>query len=85
MTAQRQAIFDALVRSAPHGFGAERQRAFIAGDGDLLLADLKMDSLSIMEFCIAIELATGVPLVPEQLARLPTVSAVEQCLLQSAR
>ena len=39
-----------------------------------------MDSLGEMEFCIAIELSTGVTLLPPQLAELGSTDAVERLI-----
>jgi hypothetical protein len=39
-----------------------------------------MDSLGEMEFCIAIELKTGVTLLPAELAELKSTDAVERCI-----
>jgi len=47
------------------------------------LADLQMDSLAEMEFCIAIELSSGVTLVPSELAGLSTTDAVEARIRQA--
>ena len=74
----RQAIFEALKAAAPHTFNAERRRSFLAEGSDLNLADLDLDSLGQMEFCISIELSTGVTLLPSQLAQLASTDAVER-------
>jgi len=42
-----------------------------------------MDSLAQMEFCISLELSTGVSLVPSQLAKLASTDAVEQRIRQA--
>ena len=39
-----------------------------------------MDSLGEMEFCIQIELSTGITLLPPQLAALASTDASERCL-----
>jgi hypothetical protein len=49
---------------------------FLAGDLDLTLAELEMDSLAKMELCIAIEVGTGVSLAPEELDRYGTLGAL---------
>ena len=46
---------------------------FAAGETDVPLAALGIDSLAAMELCIAIEVHTGVTLVPEELARIATL------------
>ena len=74
----RQAVFDALKVAAPAVFTGTLRESFLADGLNLSLADLEMDSLAQMEFCIALELSTGVSLVPSQLAELASTDAVEQ-------
>ena len=74
----RKAIFEALKTAAPRTFDAELRNAFLERDTDLRLADLELDSLGQMEFCIAIELSTGVTLLPSQLAELGSTGAIER-------
>ena len=74
----RQVIFDALKAAAPRTFDQGLRSAFLERDANLRLADLEMDSLGQMEFCIAIELSTGVTLLPSQLAELGSTDAVER-------
>jgi len=73
----RQAVFEALKIAAPGTFDEALRRAFLAEALNLKLADLHMDSLGEMEFCIAIELSTGVTLLPSELAELSSTDAVE--------
>ena len=78
-TAQiRQAVLEALRASVPGAFDDAVGRSFLAGDLDVDLDGLGMDSLARMEFCIAIELATGVTLLPAQLAELATTDAIQR-------
>jgi acyl carrier protein len=49
---------------------------FLAGELDLELAALAMDSLAKMELCIAIEVGTGVSLAPEELDRYRSLGAL---------
>ena len=49
---------------------------FLAGELDLTFAELAMDSLAKMELCIAIEVATGVSLAPEELDRHESLGAL---------
>jgi acyl carrier protein len=72
------AVFEALRIGARSGFDDERRRRFLDEGASLLLADLDMDSLGRMEFCIAIELSTAVTLLPAQLAELGSTEAIEQ-------
>ena len=74
----RMAVFEALTIGARSGFNDERRRRFLDEGVNLLLADLDMDSLGQMEFCIAIELSTAVTLLPAQLAELASTDAIEQ-------
>ena len=73
----RQAVFDALKVAAPATFDEGLRRSFLAEGLNLKLADLNLDSLGEMEFCIAIELSTGVTLLPSELAELSSTDAVE--------
>ena len=73
----RQAVFEALKAAAPQTFNDNLRQAFLAGS-NLRLADLDLDSLAKMEFCIAVELATGVTLLPSQLAELASTDAIER-------
>ena len=74
----RQAIFEALKDAVPHTFNDELRKSFLADGLNLNFADLDMDSLGEMEFCIAIELATGITLLPSQLAELSSTDAIER-------
>jgi hypothetical protein len=74
----RQAVFEALKVAVPHTFGDELRRSFLADGLNLNLADLDMDSLGQMEFCIAVELSTGVTLLPSQIAELSSTDAIER-------
>lgn len=53
-----------------------RRRAFVAGERDFTIAELAMDSLARMELCIAIELCTGVSMLPEEVERHPSLGAI---------
>jgi len=73
----RQAVFAALKVAASGAFDDEMRRSFLADGSNLELVALEMDSLANMEFCIAIELSTGITLLPPQLAELATTDAIE--------
>lgn len=47
---------------------------------DVPMNELDMDSLDLMEFCIAIELSSGVPIVPNDLQRLRTLASVAEAI-----
>lgn len=48
-------------------------RRFLAGEGDVALDQLELDSLAAMEVCIGIEVNSGVELVPDQLRKIATL------------
>jgi hypothetical protein len=73
----RLAVFEALKVAAPAAFDEDKRRLFLEAGSNLELAALEMDSLADMEFCIAIELSTGVALLPSQLAALASTDAIE--------
>ena len=79
----RRALLDALRASVPGVFDDDQCRSFLAWELDVALDGLDMDSLARMEFCIAIELSTGVTLLPAQLAELATTHAVERRIRQA--
>ena len=62
---------------------------FLAGTRDVAFEDLEMDSLGAMELCIAVEVNTGVSIVPDDLTGLGTlgglVQAIERGELASGR
>ncbi len=73
----RLAVFEALKAAAPPGFTDEMRSSFLAEGSNLDLAQLGIDSLGAMEFCIAVELDTGITLLPAQLAELACTDAIE--------
>lgn len=77
---ERRAVYEALKVAVPASFDDAMRRSFLERDIDIDLAKLGMDSLALMEFCIAIELSTGVTLLPAQLAALASTNAVEEFL-----
>jgi acyl carrier protein len=79
----RQVVFEALKIAAPSAFTKELRRSFLADGLNLKLDDLDMDSLARMEFCIAVELATGVTLLPAQLTELASTDGIESWLRQA--
>ena len=52
------------------------RQPFLDGTLDATFEELGLDSLARMEVCIAIEVATGVSLAPEELARYATLDAL---------
>lgn len=74
----RLAVFEALKVAAPHAFSEEMRRSFLTAGSNIVLAEFDMDSLGEMEFCIAIELSTGISLLPPQLKELASTDAIER-------
>lgn len=73
----REAVIEGLEAGGVHPASrAEERRAFLAGERDFVIAELEMDSLARMELCIAIEIATGLSLAPEELGRYATLGAL---------
>jgi acyl carrier protein len=56
--------------------GRDFRGPFLDGTLDATFAELELDSLARMELCIAIEVALGVSLAPEELERYPTLDAL---------
>lgn len=57
------------------------EEAYLAGTCDVEIVDLQMDSLSAMEFCIALEERWGLSVVPADVARLGSLDGLRQRLL----
>lgn len=53
---------------------------FLAGTRDVALDDLEMDSLGAMELCIAVEVNTGVSIVPDDLTGLGTLGGLVRAI-----
>jgi acyl carrier protein len=49
---------------------------FLEGRHDIALGELEMDSLAEMELCIAIEINTGVSIVPNELQGIGTLNSL---------
>jgi len=76
----RLAILEALKIAAPGALNDEARKTFLTTGSNIVFAELDMDSLGEMEFCIAIELSTGVTLLPSELAELASTDGVERRL-----
>ena len=74
----RLAVFEALKIAAPGAFNAAMRRSFLTEGTNLVLAEIDIDSLGEMEFCIAIERLTAVTLLPPQLKELASTDAIER-------
>lgn len=72
----------AALAAARHGMepAPDLTARVTAGGGDVRLGDLRLDSLGVMEFCIAIELETGAELTPDLLAGFDTLADVADWL-----
>jgi hypothetical protein len=57
---------------------------FLAGTRDVAFDDLEMDSLGAMELCIAVEVNTGVSIVPDALADLGSLGALVKAIGRAA-
>ena len=73
----RQALIEGLEAGGVSEASQIKFRApFLDGTLDATFAELELDSLARMELCIAIEVALGVSLAPEELERYPTLGAL---------
>lgn len=77
----RRLVVEALDEARVAAAGRDpRIAGYLAGLDDLHIDDLRMDSLDVMEFCIAIELSAGVSIVPDDLRRLGTLANVADAI-----
>jgi Phosphopantetheine attachment site len=79
MTAQEARTFIAAALHSSNvfmlrEFGMTEQ--FVSGGFDIGLAELEMDSLAAMEFCISIEVNTGVSILPDDLVNFVSLQHV---------
>lgn len=73
----RQMLVDAMLSASVFGVRDNGWTdAFLAGTRDVAIGDLEMDSLGAMELCIAVEVNTGVEIVPDELATMATLGAL---------
>ncbi len=76
-TEARAVVAEAMAAASVHGAWDERLEAsFRRGEADLPLEALELDSLNVMELCIAIEAHAGVELVPERVHRAGTLEGL---------
>lgn len=67
----RGVVAAALTDAGAHGdWNGELAHRFVAGECDVHLDQLELDSLATMELCIGIEVHCGVEIVPDQLRRV---------------
>lgn len=76
----REIVYEAMQAASVPVLDDEVRRAFLEERKDFLLADLDMDSLARMEFCINLELTTGVTLLPRQLEAFESTADIEAWL-----
>lgn len=73
----RQMLVDAIDASSIVGLRhSGLMEGFLAGTADVPFDVLEMDSMGVMELCIAVEVNTGVEVVPAELAELSSLGAV---------
>lgn len=56
---------------------------FLTGETDFGIDDLELDSLGVMEMCIALELETGIPLDPEDLRSIDTLQQLANLICET--
>ena len=77
----RQMLVEALQSASVFGLRNNGwTEAFLAGTRDVAFDDLEMDSLGAMELCIAVEVNTGVSIVPDDLADLGTLGGLVRAI-----
>lgn len=83
IAAARRFLVEALEQSNVSYFRDERTLAesFVAGTTDVSIATLEMDSLAEMELCIAIEVNTGISIVPEELRDMEMLGDLAKAVL----
>ena len=70
----RLAIVSGLAQSRAILFrDAEITDQFLAAEADMRIEDMQMDSLSIMELCISIEVDTGASILPEEMVQIESL------------
>lgn len=70
----RELVADAFENANVVGFQYDnRKNKFLQGEKDIQFSELDIDSLSAMEVCIAIELSTGISIVPQDFVRMDTL------------
>jgi acyl carrier protein len=73
----RQMLVDAIDASTIVGLRRSGlMEGFLDGTDDIPFLVLEMDSMGVMELCIAVEVNTGVEIVPGELTELGSLGAV---------
>ena len=79
----RQMLVDAIDGSTIVGLRSSGlMDGFLSGSADIPFEALEMDSMGAMELCIAVEVNTGVEIVPAELARLGSLGAVVKSIVE---
>ena len=79
----RAAVVSGLAQASAFMFRESGiQAAFLTGEADMAIEDIEMDSLSIMELCIAIELDTGVSILPDEMQQIATLGKLVTVIQQ---
>lgn len=79
----RQMLVDAIDASTIVGLRRSGlMEGFLNGTADIPFALLEMDSMGAMELCIAVEVNTGVEIVPMELAELGSLGAVVASVME---
>jgi acyl carrier protein len=82
----RQALIEGLEAGGVYEASQVKFRApFLDGTLDATFEELALDSLARMELCIAIEVALGVSLAPEELQRYRSLDALVDDLIARLR
>jgi len=78
----RRRVAEALRAAIP----ADRARlaAFVEGRDECALTVFELDSLGLMEFCVALELSTGVALSPEDIQLAGSLAGVAEVLAKQS-
>lgn len=79
----RQMLVDAIDASTIVGLRRSGlMEGFLEGTADIPFLVLEMDSMGAMELCIAVEVNTGIEIVPAELAELGSLGAVVTSIME---
>ncbi len=79
----RQMLVDAIDGSTIVGLRRSGlMDGFLSGIADIPFDVLEMDSMGMMELCIAVEVNTGVEIVPAELVELGSLGAVVASIME---
>ena len=60
--------------------GDASMQSFLNGAGDIKFKDVEMDSLARMEFCISIEVHSGVSIAPDALGEIESLARLAEMI-----